>query len=314
MVQVRVPLLSASMARVDASLLMQHVERLSYERVQSRDRARTRTYITQALTSAGWHVTEQAFGNGAVNLVADWGTSPQAKGIKSGTIIVGAHYDTVRRSPGADDNATGVAVLLEIGRLLQNATAPRHLRLVFFDQEELGLLGSIAYVDRPSNVQGVRAAIILDMVGYACYQDGCQQYPSGVPATLPDSRGDFLAVIGNQENTALLNAFLIPKLVQTFKINRLLQLSYQAAQGNLPAVVALPVPLQGLLTPDLLRSDHAPFWQKRIGAVLVTDTANFRSPHYHQPTDTPENIDQAFFSKSAQLIVQATINLLYSSS
>jgi hypothetical protein len=78
----------------------------------------------------------------------------------------------------------------------------------------------------------------------------------------------------------------------------------------LPAVVALPVPLKGLLTPDVLRSDHAPFWYKGIGAVLVTDTADLRSPHYHQSSDTLATIDRPFFAGSAQIVVNAVAKLL----
>ncbi len=301
---------------IDPQALMQHVAALNYERFQDADRARARAYIRQTLTSAGWQVTEQAFGNGGVNLVAERTLTPNnakarhAKARHTKAILVGAHYDTVQASPGADDNATSIAVLLEIARLLGNYASPRALRLAFFDQEELGLLGSIAFVEQAQNLQGLQAAIVMDMVGYACYQTGCQRYPAGVPATLPSSQGDFLAVIGNQEDAVLLDAFLVKDQVQSFNLKGLLQLQYQPAQGDRPAVVALPVPWRGLLTPDLLRSDHAPFWQKNIGAVLATDTANFRSPHYHQPSDTPETIDLDFFTKSAQLIVNATTQLL----
>ncbi|MCS6814455.1 MAG: M28 family peptidase [Cyanobacteria bacterium] len=291
---------------VDMARLMHHVQRLSYERVQNRDRARARAYITQVLTAAGWQVVEQSFGNGGVNLVAD---QPSAvRPVK--TLLVGAHYDTVPRSPGADDNATSLATLLELARLLRPISLSAPLRLVVFDQEEIGLLGSTAFAARADNLRGLKAAVIMDMLGYACYQPGCQRYPASVPANLPNSTGDFLAVIGNEENAELLAAFITPDRAQSFQINRLLNLQYQPSTDRLPAVIALPVPLRGILTPDLLRSDHAPFWQQQIGAVLLTDTANFRSPHYHQPTDTPQHIDQAFFAKSAQLVVDATVNLL----
>lgn len=291
---------------VDVIRLMRHVQNLSYERVQNRDRARARAYITQVLTAAGWQVIEQSFGDGGVNLVADRPLA--ARSVKS--LLVGAHYDTVPRSPGADDNATSLATLLELARLLQPISLSAPLRLVVFDQEEIGLLGSTAFAARADNLRGLKAAVIMDMLGYACYQPGCQRYPTGVPAHLPNNTGDFLAVIGNEENAELLTAFITADRAQSFQINRLLKLQYQPPTDRLPAVIALPVPLRGILTPDLLRSDHAPFWKQQIGAVLLTDTANFRSPHYHQPTDTPQHIDQAFFAKSAQLVVNATVNLL----
>lgn len=78
----------------------------------------------------------------------------------------------------------------------------------------------------------------------------------------------------------------------------------------MPAVLALPIPLKGLLTPDTLRSDHAPFWYQGVGAVLVTDTANLRTPHYHQSSDVPTNIDKNFFNGAAQVVINATNALL----
>jgi len=126
---------------------------------------------------------------------------------------------------------------------------------------------------------------------YACYKVGCQQYPAGLPVTPPSDKGDFLAAIADAEHLPLLNAF-------------------QKTRENLPPVLTLPIPLKGLLTPDTLRSDHAPFWYQGIGAVLVTDTANLRSPHYHQASDTPKKIERSFFTGSAQIVVNATTVLL----
>jgi hypothetical protein len=102
-------------------------------------------------------------------------------------------------------------------------------------------------------------------------------------------------VIGDTEHIDLLGAFQNLSTMNT---------------KDLPAVLTLPVPLKGLFTPDTLRSDHAPFWYHGVGAVLVTDTANLRTPHYHQPSDLPKTIDPKFFNSSAQIIVNATMNLL----
>lgn len=282
---------------VDKSLLWQHLEALAGERYQSGDRARIRDYLSQQLQAIGFSPTFQAFGSG-VNLVAQRpGTDP-----KAGTILVGAHYDTVWRSPGVDDNATGVAVVLEVARLLGSRPTPRTLQVVFFDREEIGLAGSFAFTSHASQLQNLQAAIVLDMVGYACHQPGCQRYPEGLPVTPllqgtgvthPD-RGEFIAVVGDAEHLELLSIFP------------------ESSAVGLPPVVAVPVPLKGLLTPDVLRSDHAPFWYQGIGAVLVTDTANLRSPNYHQPTDTLATLDRAFFTGSAQVVVNATTKLLES--
>ncbi|MDY6940067.1 MAG: M20/M25/M40 family metallo-hydrolase [Cyanobacteriota bacterium] len=272
--------------QISGSRLMEHVEALAYERYRNLDRDRARDYIIQSLEEAGYSPQLQSF-DGGINIVAVRpGTDAAA-----GTILLGAHYDTVPNSPGADDNATGVAAVLEIARLLANVDTPRTLELVFFDSEEVGLLGSLAYAST-ADAETLHGAIVLDMLGVACRTPGCQQYPQGLPAVaLPDT-GDFLAVVGNAEDPQLLTAF------QT------------ARNSQLPPVVTLPIPLRGLLTPDVLRSDHAPFWLQGIGAVMVTDTANFRNPHYHQPTDLPETLDRDFFQGSVQLVLNATTILL----
>jgi hypothetical protein len=272
---------------VNSKRLFAHVQALAFERYSESDRLRAREYIVQTLERSGWQPHLQVFSSG-VNVVAERpGTDPEA-----GSILVAAHFDTVLGSPGADDNATGVATTLEVAQLLGSRSTPRSLRVAFFDQEERGLLGSFAYASDDDLLTDLQGVIIPEMLGYACYEPGCQKYPMGLPFKPPTSQGDFLAAIGDQEHLPLLEAF------------------HQSARPNLPAVITLPIPLRGLLTPDLLRSDHAPFWQKSVGAVVISDTANFRTPHYHQASDTPATIDQKFFAGSAQVLVNAVTTLL----
>jgi hypothetical protein len=266
------------------------VEALSFRRHTEAERSRARDYITTALREAGWSPQFQPFGTG-INVIAERpGTDPTA-----GAILVAAHYDTVERSPGVDDNATGVAAVLETARLLGQHPTPRTLKLALFDLEEVGLVGSLAYAADESLTANLDGVITMDMIGFACRTAGCQHYPAGLPISPPTDRGDFLAVIGDRGHMSLINAF------------------HQTSQAELPQVLSLPIPLLGPLTPDLLRSDHAPFWQKGIGAVMVTDTANFRNPNYHQMTDTLENVDQPFFKGATQLVVNATTALLSTS-
>lgn len=268
--------------------LIADLDALSYVRHEVDDRARARSYIMQELQAAGWQVQEQPFGEGGINLYAErLGTDPSA-----GVILLGGHYDTVEESPGADDNATAVATLLEAARLFQKEQTPRTLRLVFFDLEEAGLLGSEYYVQHHQSDTDFHGAVILDMLGYSCNTPGCQTYPSVLPIAPPTDRGTFLGVIGNQGH---------PSLTESFT---------DANQPDLPQVITLSVPTMGRFTPDLVRSDHAPFWRSGLGAVLVTDTANFRNPHYHQPTDTLETIDRNFFLGSAQTVINALAILL----
>ncbi|MBD2360796.1 M28 family peptidase [Anabaena minutissima FACHB-250] len=273
--------------QVSADKLLAHIQKLNFQRYTPKERSLTRTYIINELQKLGWKPKLEKF-SGGVNVFAERpGTDT-----KTGAILVAAHYDTVAESPGSDDNASGVAVLLELARVFHSLPTPRNLQLAFFDLEEAGLLGSKAFVTQEKRLQNLQGVIVMDMVGYACYTSGCQQYPTGLPVTPPSDKGDFLVAIGDTEHLPLLKAF------------------NNSDSRNLPDILKLPIPLKGLLTPDTLRSDHAPFWYQGIGAVLVTDTANLRTPHYHQPSDTPENIERSFFIGSAQIVVNATNNLL----
>ncbi|MBD2530999.1 M28 family peptidase [Nostoc flagelliforme FACHB-838] len=282
-----------SAPQVSTNKLLTHIQKLNFQRYTTTERSLTRTYITTELTKLGWKPKLEKFSEG-VNIFAERiGTNKASK-----AILVGAHYDTVALSPGADDNASGVAVMLEIARLLGSRPTPRTLQLAFFDQEEAGLLGSQAFVSKTARLQNLGGAIIMDMVGYACYTTGCQKYPAGLPVTPPSDKGDFLAVVGDTEHLPLLNAFQNPSTA----LNK--------QESNLPAVLTLPIPFKGLLTPDTLRSDHAPFWYQGVGAVLVTDTANLRTPYYHKPSDMPTTIERSFFTGAAQIVINATTNLL----
>ncbi len=275
--------------QVSIDRLLGHIQKLNFPRYKTTERSRTRSYIMSELRKFGWTPKLEKFPNGMNVFAERQGTDNTA-----GAILVGAHYDTVAASSGADDNASGVSVLLEIARLFASHPTPRTLQLAFFDLEEAGLLGSKAFVTNTQRLQKLQGVIVMDMVGYACYTTGCQKYPPGLPVTPPSDKGDFLVAVGDTENLSLLNAF------------------NKTDTTNLPNILTLPIPLKGLLTPDTLRSDHAPFWYQGVGAVLVTDTANLRTPHYHKASDIPKNIDRSFFAGAAQILVNATDSLLMS--
>ena len=191
--------------------------------------------------------------------------------------------------------------MLEAARIFSTQTeaiSPRSIKLVFFDQEErqldgTGLLGSFAFTKRPQNIADIKGAIILEMLGYACSTPGCQNYPPRLPVrNLPDT-GEFLAVLGLRSHTNLLGAFMF------------------SAQTTRPTILTLPVPEPMLnVFPDLLRSDHAAFWNKNIPAAFVTDTANFRNPYYHTVEDTPDTLDAAFLRGNTQHVVNAIAALI----
>ncbi|WNZ25063.1 M28 family peptidase [Leptolyngbya sp. NK1-12] len=301
----RAPMLAAP--AVDRKRLLADLQALTFRRYDESARQQARDYILQELQAAGWTAQLQPFtakanrtnpsGANGINIYAERaGTDPTAA-----AILLGAHYDTVELSPGADDNATAVATLLEAARLLGKLPTARTLQLVFFDLEEQGLFGSQAFVSAIQE-QALQGAVILDMVGYACEEAGCQTYPSMLPIRPPTDRGNFIAALGDQGHPELLQAFT--------------DLSASDVSSNqsvsLPLVLTLAIPTFGGLAPDLVRSDHAPFWDKGIGAVLITDTANFRNPHYHQPTDTIETLNLPFFNGSVQLVINAVARLLQS--
>jgi hypothetical protein len=265
----------------DPAPLLADVRALSFERFRPADRARARQYIAERLRTLGWTVVERPFATG-VNLEA-WRTpSP---------LLLGAHYDTVEGSPGADDDASGVAALLAVARHF--AAADRAPRLVFFDREEAGLEGSRAYAADDARIAGLTAGMVsVEMVGFACRVPGCQRYPSGLPVPPPTEQGDFVAAVGDMEHLPLLAAFA------------------RARAPGRPPVLALPVPDAGRRLPDTRRSDHAPFWDRHVGAVLLTDTADLRYPHYHTAFDQPALIDGAFLAGATAVLIDATTRLL----
>ena len=206
-------------------------------------------------------------------------------------ILIGAHYDAVPGTPGADDNATGVAALLELARIFAGNRARYPLRLVAFDLEETGLLGSKAYAEElKQKGESLRLMISLEMLGYCDSSPGSQGYPSKLKYFYPD-RGDFIALIGNFAT-----------------IFDLMHLSWHIKKSGVPCEW-LPVPFSGEMVPDTRRSDHAPFWDVGYPALMVTDTANMRNPNYHRPSDTIETLDLDFFSGVCQGLVASIRSL-----
>lgn len=193
-------------------------------------------------------------------------------------ILIGAHYDAVPDSPGADDNATGIAVLLELARWFSAHPCRFPIRLVAFDLEEYGLLGSDAYATelRQQN-QALRLMLSLEMLGYCDATPNSQQYPPGLQYFYPNC-GNFIGLIGNWQT--------IPDLIR---------LSGQINRTGLPCQW-LPAGARGQIVPDTRRSDHAPFWDQGYRALMVTDTAHLRNPHYHRRSDRIETLNLEFLT------------------
>ncbi|MEP0750970.1 M20/M25/M40 family metallo-hydrolase [Trichocoleus sp. Lan] len=203
---------------------------------------------------------------------------PAATNNQKPPILIGAHYDAVPGTPGADDNATGVAALLELARIFAAEPAKYPVRLVAFDMEEYGMLGSQQYAaDLKQQGQSLRLMLSLEMLGYCNSAPGSQRYPAGLERFYPN-RGDYIALIGNLPS--------IPDLIH---------LSRNIRKVGVPSEW-LPVPNKGLIVRSTRLSDHSPFWDLGYKAMMVTDTAFMRNPHYHQPSDTIETLDLDFLT------------------
>ena len=206
---------------------------------------------------------------------------PDAKSGKSNLspILIAAHYDGVPGTPGADDNATGVAVLLELARIFATQPTKYPLRLVAFDMEEAGLLGSRDYVAKlQREKQKLRLMMSLEMLGYCDRNPGTQNYPAPILKKLYPDTGDFIAIIGN-----------LKTLPDLFRLRNSFRKSGTKSEF-------LPVPNQGKMVPSVRRSDHSPFWDAGYPAMMVTDTSFMRNPHYHKPSDKIGTLDLDFLT------------------
>ncbi|MHB8293147.1 MAG: M28 family peptidase [Acidimicrobiales bacterium] len=219
-------------------------------------------------------------------------------------VVVLAHLDAVAGSPGADDNASGLAVLLALGRLLSGGhpgaflidrlCPGTDLVLAATDMEEIGCFGSRRLARRLRSRYNVLTAVNIDSAAYIDHERGSQLLPPMTGIVYPGqfrrirgtgSRGDFTAVIHDARAAALAACFASclglvsgEDAAVGFPVPRAVTLLGRAA---------MPIPLIG----NLARSDHAPFWSIGVPAMHLTDTANFRDPEYHRPGDTPGRLD-----------------------
>ena len=197
-------------------------------------------------------------------------------------LLIGAHYDGVPGSPAADDNATGIAVLLELARTFATEPTRYPIRFVAFDLEERGLIGSRAYATMlRQQEQPLRLMISLEMLGYCDRTPGSQMYPPGLRYFYPN-RGDFIGLIGNWQT--------LPDLIR---------LSRTIRKAGVPAEW-LPAGNRGMIVPATRASDHAPFWDAGYRAMMITDTAFMRNPHYHKNSDRLETLNLDFLTGVCQ--------------
>jgi len=292
----------------DRGRLRADIERLAvprHARAHPGALAAAERHVAGELGAAGLRVERQLFTWGRRefhNVVGTLdGTDPSRP-----WVVVGAHFDSVARSPGADDDASGVAAMLETARLLGRRPLPATVQCVGFNLEEIqgpldavrgggahGIgpfrIGSRAYAHAlRAHGRALAGALVLEMLGFTGAR---QRSPAAVRLVkrVPGT-GDFLAAVGDARSRPLLDVFT------------------RAAEGVVP-LVPLAVPLRGWLVPDVRRSDNARFWDQGYPALMITDTADLRNPHYHRPSDTPDTLDYDFLARATLAVVKAVREL-----
>jgi len=283
--------------QVDPERLKEHVRTLS-ETFQPRDHQhpdnleRTAVYVAGALTRAGGRVSSEPYSTGGAsyrNVIATFGPDEGER------LVIGAHYDAAEGAPGADDNASGVAGLLELAALLGGNPPPMRVDLVGFTLEEpphfrRSTMGSKVHA-RGLREQGVkvRAMISIESIGYFSDAPDSQRYPVASLRLRYPTQGHFIAVVGRGDESELVDS-----------VHRALG----AASGLPSESLAAPRALEGV---DF--SDHASYWDEGYPAVMVTDTALFRNPHYHTPQDTWDTLDYERMARVVQGL-QCTVEAL----
>jgi len=240
-------------------------------------------YLDSVLTAAGYLMTSQPYRAGEYAFRNITATLPGLD-TAAPALVIGAHYDAVEGAPGADDNASGTAALLALARALRDSRLPRTIRFVAFASEEPPFFDSdrmgSRHWARAAQERGERIAamISLETVGYFSDEAGSQRYPPPFNLVYPD-RGNFVGFVGNMASRRLVH-----RAIAAFR-----------EQGKLPSEgVAAPA-----LVPGIGWSDHASFWLTGVPAIMITDTAPFRNPHYHLRSDTPDRLD---YGRMARLV------------
>lgn len=234
------------------------------------------TWLEASFQDAGYRVERQgfeAFGRRCDNLVVERrGTAAPGE-----IVVIGAHYDSVAGSPGANDNATGAVAVLELARAFAGASPARTVRFVEFVNEEPPhfleeTMGSRVYANRcRERGENIVAMVSVETVGYFAHNTGTQKYPMPALGLVYPSTGDFVSFVGNVASREL-----VRRAVGSFRAHA----RFPSEGGAFPSNV-----------PGVAWSDHSSFWAVGYPAVMVTDTAPFRYPQYHQRSDTPDKVD-----------------------
>lgn len=288
---------SETREQVSPERLRGHVERFSthfaprnYKRVWNLDKCAG--YIADEFALAGGEVSEQVFevrGKTYRNVIAFFGPETASR------IVVGAHYDGCQDTPGADDNASGAAGLIELAHLLGRARLEQRVELVAFTLEEPPFFGTpdMGSARHAAKLRGegveVEAMICLEMIGYFSDEPGSQRFPSAMLKLLYPDKGNYIAIIGSLGDSGLV---------------RKVKASMRGATGLPVHAMCAPKGFPGL---DF--SDHRNYWAHGYTAVMVTDTAFFRNLNYHQDSDTADTLDYDRMAKVVLGVYEAVVRL-----
>src|SRR5215831_11629735 len=254
---------------------------------------RTRQYIEDFLGREGYKVRSQEYvvqTRKVKNLIVEVPGATWPNEI----VVIGAHYDTVYDCPGADDNSSGVAALLELARTLKGSHPARTLRFVAFVNEEppwfqTDDMGSLVYAQHARKLnENIVAALSLETIGMYSDAEGSQQYPAGFGLLYP-SKGDFISFIGN-----VAAGPLVREAIGTFRETT----RFPSEGAAVPAAI-----------PGVGWSDHWSFWSQGYPAIMVTDTAPFRNPNYHRPGDKPETLDYERMARVVRGLEKVVVKL-----
>jgi hypothetical protein len=286
-----------------AARLRQHVTAIAGEEhnvAHYRQLEQTARYIEKALAGYGYAIKRQEFA-GEAGPVRNLEVSiPDAKGNSrpSKVVVVGAHYDSATGSPGANDNASGTAAVIELAGLLKNARLADgyELKLVLYVNEELPYfksrqMGSWVHAqDLHARGQQVAGMLSLETMGYYSDVKGSQHYPSALSSVYPD-RGNFIGFVGDLGSRALVH-----RVITSFRRHA----SFPSEGIAAPAAI-----------PGIDWSDHWAYREFGYPALMVTDTAPYRYPYYHSAQDTPDKVDFAKLSrvvKGVEQVIRELVN------
>ena len=241
-------------------------------------------YIRQTLESREYQVSEDTYEVNGQTLRILYATLAGSKN-PTQPFVVGAHYDSVTGSPGANDNASGVAAVLELARILKTDIPGRPIMLAFFPNEEPPYfqtkdMGSLRFARGfHQGIDRFYGMMSIETIGYYSEQPGSQKYPSFISSMFP-STGNFIGFVGDNKSREM-----VKTAIAEFRLK-----THFPAEG-----ASLPGSIDGIGW-----SDHWSFWQIGVPAIMVTDTAPFRYPYYHKADDTPDKLD---FDRMARVVL-----------